>query len=148
MNKVLCFFLLIQITSGGHAQTTTKEKQAVQHTVEKMFKALGEADTAALKTYVTDDVNFYEYGQVWNLDTLIHKVMLSKAIPDFKRTDRFEFVKTTIQQNTAWVTYYLQSVFIRNGKEEIVNWMETVILINEKKNWKISVLHSTRLSKK
>lgn len=145
MSKFLLLILVMPLTSVLYAQT---DKKKVQQTIEAMFTALGKGDTSAFKLNVTSDVRFYEYGQMWNRDTLIHKVMLTKAIPDFKRTDRFEFVSTTIQKNTAWVTYYLQSVFIRNGKEEIVNWMETVILINEKKNWKISVLHSTRLSKK
>jgi hypothetical protein len=90
-------------------------------------------------------VRFYEYGQVWNMDTLIQKVMQSKLISDFKRTNNFEFVETTINKNTAWVTYYLQSTIYRYGKEEIIKWMETVILFKVKKQWRINVLHSTRL---
>ena len=78
---------------------------------------------------------------------MIQKVMQSKTIKDFKRTNSFEFVNTTINKKTAWVTYYLQSTFTRNGKEEIIKWMETVVLLKEKKNWKIDILHSTRLIK-
>ena len=148
MNKVHYLLLFIHLTAGVHAQTTTKEQQAVQHTVENMFKFLGEADTVAIRKYVADNVRFYEYGQVWNLDTIIGKVNQSQKIADFKRADRFEFVNTTILQNTAWVTYYLHSTFTRNGKEEIAKWMETVILVSDKKNWRISVLHSTRLNER
>lgn len=73
--------------------------------------------------------------------------MQSKSIPDFKRTNSFQFVNTTIHKKTAWTMYYLQSTFTRNGKDELVNWMETVVLIKEKKKWKIDVLHSTRVIK-
>ncbi len=80
------------------------------------------------------------------MDTLIHKFMQSKSIPDFKRTNKFEFVSTTIKKETAWVTYYLNSIITRNGKEEIVKWMETVVLIKDNKQWKIEVLRSSRLT--
>jgi len=144
INLLLIAFLL---SASVNAQTTTQEQSTVQQTIENMFATLTNADTSALKTFVTANVRFYEYGQVWTIDTLIQKVIQSKSIPGFKRTNSFEFVNTTINKNTAWVTYYLQSTFTRNGKEDIVKWMETVVLIKQKKMWKINVLHSTRLNK-
>jgi ketosteroid isomerase-like protein len=129
------------------AQPVNKETLAVQQAVENMFATLTNVDTAALKTFVTADVHFYEYGQVWTIDSLIQKVIQGSSTPGFKRTNSFEFVNTSINKKTAWVTYYLQSTFTRNGKEDIVKWMETVVLIKEIKNWKITVLHSTRLPK-
>jgi ketosteroid isomerase-like protein len=134
--------------AAAQAQMITDEQTSVQKTIQQLFAALTNADTTAMKTYATSTVRFYEYGQVWPMDTLISKVMKNKSIADFKRTNKFEFVNTTIHKNTAWATYYLQSTFTRNGKEEIVYWMETVILIKDKKQWKIDVLHSTRLPKK
>lgn len=143
--RTYLFILLVLLSVTVVAQKAKKEQLAVQQTVENMFATLTNADTAALKTFVTPQVRFYEYGQVWTIDTLIQKVMQSKSIPDFKRTNSFQFVNTSISNNTAWVTYYLQSTFTRNGKEELVKWMETVVLVKEKKNWKVDVLHSTRL---
>jgi hypothetical protein len=138
-------FLYISV----HAQTTsTPEQITVQQTIVNLFAALTNADTVAMKTFATTTVRFYEYGEAWPMDTLISKVMKSKAIAGFKRTNTFEFVNTTIKKNTAWASYYLQSTLTRNGKEEFVKWMETVVLIRDKKQWKIDVLHSTRLSKK
>lgn len=139
--------LITFLSAKGYAQTALKQKQQVQQTIENMFATLTTADTSALKTFVTPTVRFYEYGQSWTIDTLIQKVIQSKTIKDFKRTNSFEFVKTTINQNTAWVTYYLQSAITRNGKEELIKWMETVVLIKEKYQWKVEVLHSTRMNK-
>lgn len=136
------------MTATLEAQTPTKEQRAVQQTIENMFTALSQADTAALKVYLTDDVHFFEYGQIWNRDTIVHKAMLGKKIPDFNRINSFEYVSTTIQQKTAWVTYYLQSTITKNQKKEIVKWLETVILIRKASQWKINVLHSTRLINK
>ncbi len=147
MLKIKFIFIVFIFSSSVHAQIITKEEYAVHQSIETLFTALTNADTAALKTFVTPSVRFYEYGQIWTIDTLIQKVMQSKSIPDFKRTNSFEFVSTRISKKTAWVTYYLQSIFTRNGKVETIKWMETVILLKEKGQWKINVLHSTRLIK-
>lgn len=146
IEKIRVLLVVLLFSASANAQTTQEEKR-VQEAVENMFATLTNADTTALKTFVTANVHFYEYGQVWTIDSLIQKVTQSASIPDFKRTNSFEFLSTSINKKTAWVTYYLQSVFTRNGKEELVKWIETVILIKEKKQWKINVLHSTRIAK-
>lgn len=145
MRKMNLLFLIMLMTASLDAQTLTQEQQAVQKTIENMFTALSEADTVALKLYVTDNVNFFEYGQIWNRDTIVHKAILGKTIPDFNRINSFQYVSTTIRQKTAWVTYYLQSTITKNQKKEIVRWLETVILIQTGNRWRINVLHSTRL---
>jgi SnoaL-like domain len=147
MKKSSFLFILLLMSVVAIAQPVNKETLAVQQTIENMFATLTNTDTAALKTYVITNVHFYEYGQVWTIDSLIQKVIQSSSSPGFKRTNSFEFVSTSINKKTAWVTYYLQSVFTRNGKEETIKWMETVVLLKEKNNWKITVLHSTRIPK-
>ena len=145
-NILLSAAIVIAIVSVAQEQVT-KDRLAVQQTIIKLFTALSNSDTAGLKLYSTTDVKFYEYGQIWTMDTMIQKVMLVSKASDYKRTNSFEFVNTTINKKTAWATYYLQSTITRNSKQETVKWMETVILLKEKNQWKITVLHSTRLVK-
>ncbi len=147
MQKIYLLFIGMVLSVMVHAQNVNGEEGTVQQSIEKMFAALTNADTSVLKLYCTVDVKFYEYGQIWTIDTLIQKVVLNNSIPDFKRTNSFSYVNTTINKKMAWVTYYLQSTVSRSGKEEMIKWMETVILLKEKKHWRISVLHSTRLAK-
>lgn len=151
MSKIVNnYFLLILfcISTTVKAQDPLSGgQQAVQQTIIKLFTALSNSDTAGMKLFSTSDVKFYEYGQVWTMDTMIQKVIVVSKASDFKRINSFEFVNTTISKKNAWVTYYLQSVFTRNGKDETVKWMETVVLVKEKNQWKINVLHSTRLIK-
>ena len=143
-----CFlYVALLLAASSNAQMLNQEQSDVQQSVINLFTALTNADTTALKRSCTEDVRFYEYGQIWTIDTLIQKVMQSRSIPDFKRTNKFEFVSTTINKKTAFTTYYLQSTIFRNGKEELIKWMETVVLLKKKKNWKVNVLHSTRLLK-
>lgn len=125
----------------------TRNQQAVQQTVIKLFDALSNRDSVSLKAHSTADITLYEYGQVWNMDTLILKAITQNQSADFKRTNSFEFIHTTVDKTTAWVTYRLQSVIFKDGKQATVQWLETVILVKEKKRWKVKHLHSTLIKR-
>ena len=131
-----------------HAQQPlTTSQQAVQQTVINMFDALSNRDLASLKGYCTADITLYEYGQVWNMDTLILKAMTQNGATDFKRTNTFDFINTNVDKSTAWVTYRLQSLITWDGKPGTFQWLETVTLVKEKKNWKVKHLHSTLIKR-
>lgn len=123
----------------------TPSQQAVQQTVIKLFDALSNRDSISLKASCTADLTLYEYGQVWNMDTLILKAITLNPSSDFKRTNSFDFINTTLEKTTAWITYRLQSSITRDGKQTTMQWLETVVLVKEKKQWKIKHLHSTRI---
>ncbi|MEY2917097.1 MAG: hypothetical protein RIS73_811, partial [Bacteroidota bacterium] len=91
-------------------QPLITNQQEVQQTVVKFFDALSNKDSVNLKAYSTADITLYEYGQVWNIDTLILKAITLNQSADFKRTNSFEFINTTVDKTMAWVTYRLQSV--------------------------------------
>ena len=124
-------------------QSTTNNQQAVQQTVIKLFDALSNRDSVQLKINCTDDIRLYEYGQTWNMDTLINKAIRLNTAPDFKRINTIEFINTTVRKKTAWATYNNQADITRKGKQTTVKWLETVVLVKEDKSWKIKVLHST-----
>lgn len=128
-------------------QPTTNNQQSVQQTVIKLFDALSNRDSVSLKNYSTADITLYEYGEVWNIDTLITKAITLNQTADFKRTNSFEFIKTNIDKTTAWVTYRLQSAITKDGKQSTVQWLETVVLVKQKKQWKVKHLHSTLLKR-
>ncbi len=125
----------------------TRNQQAVQQTVIKLFDALSNRDSVSLKAHSTADITLYEYGQVWNIDTLILKAIIQNQSADFKRTNSFDFINTTVDKTMAWVTYRLQSIVIREGKETTVQWLETVVLVKERKRWKVKHLHSTLIKR-
>ena len=112
MRKILNnYFLLILfcISTKVKAQEQVSGGQhAVQQTIIKLLAALSNGNSAGLKLFSTSEVKFYEYGQVWTMDTLIQKVMVMSKATDFKRINSFEFANTTINKKTAWVTYYLK----------------------------------------
>ena len=145
MKKIPLLLIAFFISAMLMAQEPlTTSQQAVQQTVIKMFAALSNRDSVGMKAHSTADITLYEYGQVWNMDTLILKVITLNQSTDFKRTNSFEFINTTVDKTTAWVTYRLQSVIIKDGKQTTVHWLETVVLVKVKRQWKVKHLHSTR----
>jgi len=124
-----------------------KKQQAAQNVLINMFEAISERDSVGFKNSCTADVTFYEYGQVWNLDTLINKTIRQNTAADFKRVNTFSFIQTTTDKNQAWLTYRLTSTITKGGKESIIEWLETAILAKEEKRWKVKHLHSTRINR-
>ena len=142
---MLCSLICISVSLS--AQPSGQDRD-VRQPIVKLFEALSDRNAAAVKSECTNDVRFYEYGNAWPVDTLIDLAVTKNTAADFKRINTFEFLNTTIAGNAAWVTYNLQSDITRNGKSSSIHWQETVILVRERNEWKIKVLHSTRLDKK
>jgi ketosteroid isomerase-like protein len=142
--------LLIALVLAGllHAQDQlSKTQQTVQQTIISMFDALSNRDSISLKTFCTADIALFEYGQLWNIDTLILKAITLNQATDFKRSNSFDFINTRADKNTAWVAYHLNSVITREGKQATAQWLETVVLVKEGKQWKIRHLHSTLIKR-
>ena len=148
MKKIILPILAIYFSTLLHAQQQlTKEQQEVHQTVIDFFGALSNRDSVSLKNNCTADILLFETGSIWNADTLILKAVTSNTAKDFKRINSFDFINTTVTDNTAWTTYNLSSEITRNGRQATVQWMETVIVIKEKQKWKIKVLHSTLIKR-
>ena len=144
MKKTIILLITLVFTGQLCAQEQlTRNQQAVQQSIIKLFDALSNRDSVSLKNYCTSDITLYEYGQVWNIDTLILKAISQNQSADFKRTNTFDFINTIADKTTAWVTYRLQSAITRDGKQATVQWLETVVLIRAKKQWRVKHLHST-----
>lgn len=148
MKKIIMLSIAITLIASLHVQSQlSKETQAVQQTIIQLFQALSNRDTVGLKAHSTADVTFYEYGEIWNIDTLIGKAIIRNQSADFKRTNSFEFINTTVDKSIAWATYRLQSEIVREGKQTTVQWLETVVLVKERKQWKVKHLHSTLIKR-
>lgn len=148
MKKLLLLLPAIVSIALLQAQpSTTTKQQAVQQTVVKLFDALSNRDSVSLKAHSTADISLYEYGQVWNMDTLILKAITLNQSADFKLINSFEFINTTVHKTMALVNYRLQSAIIKDGKQSSVQWLETIVLVKEKKKWKVKHLHSTLIKR-
>lgn len=128
-------------------QSLTRDQQEIQQIVINFFESLSNRDSVSLKSYSTTDITLFEYGRVWTLDTLIRRVIKLNTATDFKRVNSLEFINSSADKNTAWATYNLHSEITREGKQVSIHWLESVILVREKKKWRIKVLHSTMIKR-
>jgi ketosteroid isomerase-like protein len=142
---ILAFLISVSIVNAQ--KNLTDEQIAVQQAISKVFDALSNRDSVSLKAHSTSDVSFLEYGQVWNLDTMILKAIKRNTAKDFKRVNTIEFINTSVDKNTAWAAYHLHSEFVREGKQSMSHWLETVVLVRENKKWKLKLLHSTLIKR-
>jgi ketosteroid isomerase-like protein len=148
MKKSIPFLIAIVLTGQLYSQHQVSQKeQAAHQTIIKFFDALSNRDSISLKNYSTADITLFEYGQVWNMDTLILKAITLNQSTDFKRTNSFDFISTKVDKTLAWVTYRLQSVVIKDSKQVTVQWLESVVLVKEKKQWRVKHLHSTLIKR-
>jgi len=148
MKKIVACLIAISFASHLPAQTAfTQSQQAVQQTIIKMFEALSDRDSVSLKFYCADDIQLFEYGMEWNMDTLINRAIILNTATHFKRVNSFDFTNTAVDQKTAWATYKLRSEINSDGKQRIMEWIETVVLVKDKKRWRIKLLHSTLIKK-
>ena len=137
--------LFSSLLQGQHL--FSKEQQEMQQTVIRMFQALSERDSVALRYYCSPDVTFYEYGRVWNMDTLLRIAIANGQSAGFERTNSFEFINTGSGKTTSWVTYRLHSVITKDAVKTNLQWLETVILVKEQRHWKVRHLHSTLIKR-
>lgn len=149
MKKFFLFGICI-LTGFGYVhaqQKNSADERSVQETVAAMFDALAKGDTATIKLYCTKDILILEDKEVWILDTLNNKVIQYKDTGVI-RVNRMDFIETKIEGKIAWTSYYNQANISRRGKQIMVRWLETAILIKENNKWKMRVLHSTTIERK
>lgn len=139
--------LIISLSFGKSQEKLSEDQKAVQNTVIKMFEALSNRDSVGLRSLCTSDVLLFEYGKTWNLDTLITKAITLNQSKDFKRVNTIDFINTAIDHDVAWATYNNLADITQNENHRSITWIETVVLVRERKVWKIKVLHSTFLKK-
>jgi hypothetical protein len=117
---------------------------AVQETINTFFKAFSEGDFKYIKQTSTKDFLLLEQGMIWNLDTLKNKLAKPKPA-GFSRKNRFEFFETRLTGKRAWVGYHNYADLETAAGKRTIHWLESAVLVKEKKSWKLEMMHSTRV---
>jgi hypothetical protein len=123
------------------------EQNKVNNTIIAMFDGLTELSLEKIKKNSTADLMILEHGEIWNMDTIAAKISELRAL-NLTRVNSFKFIKTEIIGQTAWVAYDNKAIVTINGQKIDYYWLESAFLIKEGNEWKIKMLHSTRLSPK
>jgi ketosteroid isomerase-like protein len=139
----LIFFFSFNIAI---AQTLSEERK-VQQVLVMFFDALSENDLAGMQKYMTPDIRILEHGVIWNMDTVV--ALASKPRPaNFKRINTINFFQTEVRNEFAFVSYNNKADISSANGERKVTWLESAVLVKEGGEWKVKMLHSTRISGK
>ncbi len=132
------FFLILMITTNSQANKPPLPFNAVQ----RLFSAISAFDYTAMNEAVTSDFHLLEVGEVWNMDDLINAVKPSENT--YERRNFFSVIKTVTNGDMAWVSYWNKATYesLEPGTKA---WLESVVLVNIDNQWKIQLLHSTRV---
>ncbi len=104
MKKIFLILLLSFIGVVGNAQNKAESETALaKECVVQFFDAISTFDFSKMRA-LTKDVQFLEYGKIWNLDTLINKIRPDQ-LKKIKRLNTIEFLKAEVNGNTAWLVY-------------------------------------------
>ncbi|WP_170246286.1 nuclear transport factor 2 family protein [Colwellia hornerae] len=133
---VFIMTLLVSFSSLGN--------EAVFRPVEALFSAMSAVDHLKMRAVVTDDFQLLEAGEDWNIEDLIQVVKPSK----YKRRNYFGVIKTRVYGDIAWVSYWNKATFNNGKKESTVAWLESAVMVKVAGQWKMQMLHSTKIKAK
>ena len=141
MKSLPVIFLFLISSTAIHAQ---KDQRKIEASIVGFFNGLSLLNQDTLSYYTASDFQLLEDGEVWNLDTLVNKIMPRKN-SKVQRINKFEFIKVEQNGSMAWVSYNNQADFRLGEKQQTLKWLESAVLIKDKGRWKIQMLHSTKL---
>lgn len=150
MLKQGLLFLFFGVSLFAQAQQQTDEEQ-VQQLIQGSFDVLFsgfEADRVG--EFYTEDFILLEDGEVWDMPKILDYFAKARQNTNpTTRVNRFEFIKTSISGNRAWIAYH-NFATISRGTEVVreVEWLESATAVKTAEGWRLDMLHSTRLESK
>ncbi len=154
MKKIYLIFILsliFQIKALAQNSTKPNDAQEIQQLIQDSFDSLfSNYQAELLDRFYTPDFLLLEQGEVWDMDFI--KTYLedrSKNPNPVTRTNRFEFIKTEVFGERAWVAYHNWATFTKEGTApREVYWLESASAIRTSEGWRLELLHSTRVENK
>ncbi|HEY6435800.1 MAG TPA: nuclear transport factor 2 family protein, partial [Ignavibacteriaceae bacterium] len=127
-------------------QVASNDEQKIKDVIIQLFDGFSQLDHTKITRQTTPDFMLLENGMVWNNDTIVKKITLSKnKYESFSRVNRIEFIRTEIRGKTAWTCFYNEANIRMDSTTRSVRWLESAVLIKKKNEWKVQQFHSTVL---
>jgi ketosteroid isomerase-like protein len=132
------------ILCAGGAQAAD-ETAAVRQAIKDNYAAYSSFDEQKYRATTTDDFLLLEHGELIGREGDV--ASMAKPGIGFRRTDQFDFHAVTIERDLAYAVYTLQSEIYDDVKgSRGREWLESAILRRMDGDWKMALLHSTRVS--
>lgn len=111
--------------------------------VKDLFASMSEFDYAAMRSIVTEDFQLLEVGEVWDIETLIEAIAPGEV--PYERRNYFSLIRAELIDDAAWVSYWNRATFETPDSDSERAWLESAVLVRSDGEWKIQMLHSTRI---
>lgn len=143
-NILILFAFLFSTTAFSQSSDQLQVEQLIQNSFDEIFSNY---EVDKLIDFYTEDFLLLEQGEVW--DMAIIRDYLTKAKSNLNpptRTNRFEFIKTDVEGDRAWVAYHNYATISREGQVlREIYWLESATAIRTTNGWRLDMLHSTRV---
>jgi hypothetical protein len=118
-------------------------KQVISDYYDLFYRRL---DKEKYRALLTSDYLLLENGEIFDADGDI--ASMPKPEDGYQRSDAFDFRSVQVHADTAYAVYFLRSNVIEK-KEGARNleWLESAIFRRTDNNWRVAILHSTRIVK-
>jgi ketosteroid isomerase-like protein len=137
------FIAAASVTDVLAADDEAVVKRIVQDSYDVFYMKM---DQKKYLSMLTDDYRLLENGEIFDANGDIS--FMPKPEDKYRRTDIFDFQSVKIQGDFAYTVYFLKSDITDNKKgHRAVDFLESTILRRNGNNWRIALLHSTRLVK-
>ena len=109
--------------------------------VRNLFAAMSAFDYVRMRSTVTDDFQLLEDGEVWDIETLIDAIRPGEG--SYVRRNFFSPIRVENKDEVVWVSYWNRATFAVQDRVSEQVWLESVVLIKDRGEWKVQLMHST-----
>lgn len=132
--------IFLSFTTVAAAQ----ERQAF-NAIEEMFATMSAYDYDGMAATGTDDYHLLEHGELWTMDDLINAIKGGEGVVE--RHNFFNVIRSSGDDRSMWFSYWNRAdIKTTKGEEMTLNWLESAVVVNVDGEWKVEMLHSTRIA--
>ena len=139
----LCFFCVVLSVAIFAGEKVCAEDHPAFQPVKELFAAMARHDGKAMRSASTEDFQLLEHGEDWSMQRLIDAVQ-PKGKP-YERRNFFKQIRAREADDMAWVSYWNKAEIRSASGLRTVVWLESAVMVKVESDWKVQLLHSTRL---
>lgn len=132
----------VYVPGISSADDETAVKQAIKDVYSIFSVSL---DKQKYRSLVTEDYLLLENGELLDIEGDI--ALMPAPESGYKRTDAFNFRSVKVHGDIAYAVYFLRSEITDKNGTRNREWLESAILRQAGKGWRMALLHSTRIVK-
>jgi hypothetical protein len=136
----LCFWFALFSCSAGVAEAADHPDL---EPVKALFAAMSKQDGKAMQDTSTKDFQLLEHGEEWSMQKLVDVVQANGK--SHERKNFFKQIRARQTGDMAWVSYWNKAEIQRATELKIIVWLESAVMVKVDGEWKIQMLHSTRV---